>query len=51
MKDRRVDKGAKWSPVFGRYAFLAGGGFKLSVGDQVEVTGRLEDRSIWDWPL
>ncbi|OIW35694.1 hypothetical protein CONLIGDRAFT_627744 [Coniochaeta ligniaria NRRL 30616] len=50
MKDRRVDKGNKWSPVFGRYAFLAGDDFKVSVGDQVEVTVRLKDRTVWDWP-
>jgi uncharacterized protein YcbX len=50
MKDRRVDKGNKWSPVFGRYAFLAGDGFEVSVDDQVEVTRRLKDRTVWDWP-
>jgi uncharacterized protein YcbX len=51
MKDRRVDKGMKWSPVFGRYAFLANDGFELSVGDEVEVTGHMKERSVWDWPL
>lgn len=52
MKDRRVDKGVKWSPIFGRYGFLPVGtdGFEVSVGDQVDVTGRLEERSTWDWP-
>lgn len=50
MKDRRVDKGNKWSPVFGRYAFLAEDGFEISVGDPVEVTGRLKERTVWDWP-
>lgn len=51
MKDRRVDKGTKWSPVFGRYGFLAGQeGFGVSVGDEVEVASRREKRSIWDWP-
>lgn len=51
MKDRRVDKGNKWSPVFGRYAFLADDGrFEVSVGNSVEVTGRLKDRTVWDWP-
>lgn len=50
MKDRRVDKGNKWSPVFGRYAFLAGHGFEVSVGDEVKVTGRMKDRTVWDWP-
>ncbi|KAJ9150603.1 Molybdenum cofactor sulfurase [Coniochaeta hoffmannii] len=51
MKDRRVDKGHKWSPVFGRYAFLADErGFEVSVGDAVDVTGRLKERTTWDWP-
>lgn len=54
MKDRRVDPGTKWSPIFGRYAFLGGGhdseGFTISVGDGVEVTRRNAERSVWDWP-
>lgn len=59
MKDRRVDKGSKWSPVFGRYASVdfdgddgeAKGKLRtISVGDEVEVTGRIEERSVWDWP-
>ena len=41
--DRRVDQGAKWSPVFGRYGFLRrldgkqGEGVRVSVGDEVKV--------------
>ena len=41
--DRRVDPGAKWSPVFGRYGFLKrldgkqGEGVRVSVGDEVKV--------------
>ncbi len=53
MKDRRVDLGSKWSPVFGRYAFLHSrhaGGVSISVGDAVEVTRRDAERSVWDWP-
>ncbi|KAK3374808.1 hypothetical protein B0H63DRAFT_419037 [Podospora didyma] len=58
MKDRRVDPGIKWSPVFGRYAFVARGGgedseeefITVSVGDEVEVTSRLAERTVWDWP-
>ena len=42
MKDRRVDKGAKWSPIFGRYGFLKptkeGDGRKIVVGCEVEVS-------------
>lgn len=53
MKERRVDKGAKWSPIFGRYAFLDSrhtGDVIVSVGDDVEVTRRNTERSVWDWP-
>ncbi|KAK4650914.1 hypothetical protein QC762_701480 [Podospora pseudocomata] len=56
MKDRRVDTGSKWSPVFGRYAFPAvmqdsqGASFELRVGDEVEVTKRNAERTVWDWP-
>lgn len=48
MKDRRVDKGARFSPVFGRYSFLEKGfdGVVLRVGDEVEVAGRGEERSV-----
>ena len=42
MKDRRVDKGAKWSPIFGRYGFLKSAsetnGRTIAVGDKVEVS-------------
>ncbi|KAK3380463.1 hypothetical protein B0T24DRAFT_615523 [Lasiosphaeria ovina] len=53
MKDRRVDAGTKWSPVFGRYAFVAGGEgevLTVLVGDEVQVTRRNAERSVWDWP-
>ena len=53
MKDRRVDVGSKWSPVFGRYAFLGGRhskGIVIAVGDGVEVTRRNAERTVWDWP-
>ncbi|KAL2261294.1 hypothetical protein VTK26DRAFT_4453 [Humicola hyalothermophila] len=53
MKDRRVDPGTKWSPVFGRYAFLPGPddeGFTVSVGDGVSVTRRNLERTVMDWP-
>lgn len=53
MKERRVDPGTKWSPVFGRYAFLPkpdGGEFTVSVGDSVVVTRYNAQRSVWDWP-
>jgi uncharacterized protein YcbX len=51
MKDRRVDPGVKWSPIFGRYAFLAGEEeIEVSVGDEVEVTEHRSERSVFDWP-
>ncbi|KAM5348131.1 hypothetical protein ACJ41O_007955 [Fusarium nematophilum] len=52
--DRRVDIGAKYSPVFGRYGFLTskpGNDAAVSIGDDVEVTERRTERSVWDWPL
>lgn len=46
MKDRRVDPGVKWSPVFGRYGWLMGkASVKVSVGDRVEVVRRNEERT------
>lgn len=42
MRDRRVDKGNKWSPIFGRYGFLKptkeGDGRKIAVGCEVYVS-------------
>jgi uncharacterized protein YcbX len=53
MKDRRVDSGAKWSPIFGRYAFLQSDmrDAQVSVGDVVKITRRLEERTTWDWDI
>lgn len=88
MKDRRVDPGMKWSPVFGRYAFVGEsvrvsegsvseveesgsvergeegrerereqeqdegeGEVWISVGDEVQVTRRNEERTVMDWPF
>jgi len=49
QKDRRVDKGAKWSPVFGRYAFWRGtnNGQVFKVGDEAVVTGRNKERTAF----
>jgi uncharacterized protein YcbX len=46
-KDRRVDPGVKYSPIFGRYGFLSkpSEGKILSVGDQVVVSRRLDERT------
>ncbi|UPK96227.1 hypothetical protein LCI18_007162 [Fusarium solani-melongenae] len=54
MSDRRVDAGAKYSPVFGRYGFLVskpGNNAIVSIGDHVEVTERMTERTVWDWSL
>jgi len=53
MKDRRVDKGAKYSPIFGRYGFLEN--WKevvgsISVGDEVVVSRRNPERTVFQWP-
>lgn len=39
-RDRRVDKGTKWSPIFGRYSFLHpdSEGHEIEVGDEVVVS-------------
>lgn len=50
MRDRRVDKGNKWSPVFGRYGFLEQEKGEIRVGDEVAITKRMDERCIWDWP-
>ncbi|KAF2147196.1 uncharacterized protein K452DRAFT_282176 [Aplosporella prunicola CBS 121167] len=52
QKDRRIDSGAKWSPVFGRYGFPgpADAGKTLRVGDEVRVVKRNADVTKFDWP-
>ncbi|OKL60458.1 hypothetical protein UA08_04423 [Talaromyces atroroseus] len=52
-KDRRVDKGAKYSPVFGRYGFLKGDVVvaKIRVGDAVRVDKTATERTTFDWPV
>ncbi|KAE8348615.1 serine hydroxymethyltransferase-domain-containing protein [Aspergillus coremiiformis] len=49
MKDRRVDKGARFSPVFGRYTFLDQGSEDASirVGEEVIVSRRAEKRTTY----
>jgi uncharacterized protein YcbX len=52
QKDRRIDIGAKWSPVFGRYSFW-GVGEKdemIRVGDRVNVKKVNEGLTVWSWP-
>ncbi|KAF8471222.1 hypothetical protein BDZ91DRAFT_791435 [Kalaharituber pfeilii] len=51
MKDRRVDPGSKWNPIFGRYGFLGEDGpVRVSVGDRVEVVRRNQERTVFSWP-
>jgi uncharacterized protein YcbX len=51
QKDRRVDIGAKWSPVFGRYGFWGSNGRKgeevWRVGDRVNVAKVNEGLTVW----
>ena len=53
-KDRRVDEGTKWSPVFGRYSFLhpRSEGRVVRVGDGVVVSRRNEGHTAFGkWAL
>ncbi|RJE19274.1 MOSC domain protein [Aspergillus sclerotialis] len=52
MKDRRVDAGAKYSPVFGRYSFLAQDSDheSIQVGDEVVLSKIASKRTVFDWP-
>lgn len=49
QKDRRVDAGAKWSPVFGRYSFWNPKSTPqtFNVGDKVRVMELSKQRTIW----
>lgn len=49
MKDRRVDKGNKYSPIFGRYGFLdpASASQTIAVGDEVQVSKVNEKRTTF----
>ncbi|KIW98388.1 uncharacterized protein Z519_00048 [Cladophialophora bantiana CBS 173.52] len=55
QSDRRVDPGAKWSPVFGRYGFLARvpegkSAAEIKVGDEVSIVRRNKERTRFEWP-
>jgi uncharacterized protein YcbX len=49
MKDRRVDKGNKYSPIFGRYGFLksAEAGRIIAVGDEAQISKINEERTTF----
>jgi len=48
-KDRRVDMGSKWSPVFGRYGFVEkkAEGRELKVGGNLIVSARNRERTTF----
>lgn len=47
-KDRRVDKGAIYKPVFGRYGFLKDDVVaRVRVGDAVTISKRAEERTVF----
>jgi uncharacterized protein YcbX len=49
MKDRRIDPGHKWTPIFGRYGFPTQGG-EIRVGDEVVVSRRNKEHTVWsEW--
>jgi uncharacterized protein YcbX len=50
-KDRRVDLGMRWSPIFGRYGFLTQATDQtdlvvIKIGDEVEVTRLNSERTV-----
>lgn len=46
MRDRRVDPGQKWIPIFGRYGFPVSAG-ELRVGDEIVVSRRNTEQTTW----
>jgi uncharacterized protein YcbX len=49
MKDRRVDEGWRYGPVFGRYGFVGRGnwGKRIGVGEEVVLTRRERERPVF----
>lgn len=50
MSYRRVDKGTKYSPVFGRYGFLRAPVSpmkRIAIGDKVDISSRNEERTTF----
>ena len=52
QKDRRIDPGMKYSPVFGRYSFVdrASEGVTVRVGDEVKVVKRNDKGTLFGEP-
>jgi len=51
QKDRRIDAGMRYSPAFGRYAFLSSDIGEIAVGMEVTVLSKNQERSFFDWKL
>ncbi|KAF3277260.1 hypothetical protein TWF970_005193 [Orbilia oligospora] len=49
---RRVDAGYGYSPIFGRYGFIEKGSLEkeVRVGEEVTVTKKNEERTVFYWP-
>jgi uncharacterized protein YcbX len=49
QKDRRVDMGAKWSPVFGRYSFWNSKQNTqiFRIGDEATITKVNKEKTVW----
>ena len=50
MRDRRVDKGTKYSPIFGRYGFfnsMESSKKRIALGDEVTMSRRNEERTVF----
>ncbi|TVY83901.1 Mitochondrial amidoxime reducing component [Lachnellula suecica] len=52
QKDRRVDPGMKYSPIFGRYGFASkkSEGKVLAIGDSVSISRKNDERTVFYWP-
>jgi uncharacterized protein YcbX len=46
MRDRRIDSGNKWSPIFGRYGFPTQRAI-IRVDDELNVTRRNQEHTVW----
>ena len=46
MKDRRIDPGKRWEPIFGRYGFPTKGG-EIRVGDEILLSKRNAEHTVF----
>jgi len=47
MRDRRIDPGNKWSPIFGRYGFPTQNA-ELHLGDELIISTRNKEHTVWN---